>query len=72
MMIYTFSMEDFEAYLQRFSEALRNKKMFLSLDYPTLRLWMREYLHVSNFQDDHHLVLAPPPFVLHTFGYLEL
>ncbi len=46
--------------------------MFLSLDYPTLRTWMREYFQVSSFQEDHHLPLMPPPVLLSTFGYVQV
>ncbi len=72
MMIYEFPMEDFIAYLQWFSDTLGNKKMFLSLDYPTLRLWIREFLQIFNFQEVHHLALVPQSVLLSTFGYLQV
>ncbi len=71
MMINTFPVAEFEAYIQWFSEIFGNKKMLLSLDCPTLRTWMREHFPVSSFQEVHHLPLMPPPVLLSTFGYVQ-
>ena len=67
--INEFPSENFEDYILWFSETFGNQKMFLSLDYSTLEVWLREYLHVSSFQEVHQLALIPPRVLLSTFGY---
>ena len=69
MMIYEFPFEDFEAYVHWLSEHFGNKKMFLSLDYPTLHLWMKDHFHVSSFHEVHQLPFMPPKVLFSTFGY---
>ena len=72
MLIPVFPVHDFEAYIDWFCNVFGNKKMFLSLDFPTLYLWFRDYFYVSDYQEVHNLTLVPPQVIHSAFGYVPV
>ena len=70
MIIPAFPVDHFEAYIHWFCNVFGNKKMFLSLDFPTLYLWFRDYFYVSSYQEVHNLTSVPPKVILSAFGYV--